>query len=141
MRSLAILERLAKQAVDQERKKLQAIIAEITAVEEEIASLECRIEQEAASSLDIMTTGATLNAFIRSKKLRIHGLKAHMMTLEQARDMQIEQVRHERVEEKRFALLAERRARQIRLEEEERERKTIDELVSIKAGRRMSPER
>ena len=75
MRSLDILQRLAKQAVERERQALQAIGAEIAAVESTIEDKQRAIDAESSASLDFMTSGVTLSAFIRVNKQRMHDLR------------------------------------------------------------------
>ena len=135
MRSLDILTRLAKQAVEQERQALQAIGAEIEAVEDEIEAKQRAIEAEAAAPLDLMTSGVTLDAFIQANKQRMQDLRGRLQQLREAHEQQLERVRAERIEQKRYELLADRRAKQAALEAAAKEQKTIDELVTIKAGR------
>lgn len=131
MRSLDILQRLAKQAVDRERQALQAISGEIADVEADIEARLKTIECEASASLDFMTSGATLTAFIRAGKVQIQARRERLKGLQVAYEMQIERVRQERVEQKRYELLIERRAKQEALEMVAKEQKTIDELVTI----------
>ena len=131
MRSLAILQRLAKQAVDQERRALQEISAGMAAAEAEIDDARHAIERESALDIDVMTSGATLTAFIEASNRRIEGLKARLRQLEQAYSAQIERLHHVRIEEKRYELLAERRAKELALEAEKKEQKAIDELAVI----------
>ena len=135
MRSLDVLQRLAKQAVDRERQVLQAIGGEIATVEADIEIRQEAIEREASAPLDFMTSGATLNAFIRARKIQIQMQRERLAGLQQAYDAQIERVRQERVEQKRYELLIERRAKQAALEAAAKEQKTIDELVTISAKR------
>lgn len=135
MGSLDILQRLAKQAVEQERQALQTIGAEIAAVEGEIEDKQRAIDTEASAPLDLMTSGVTLAAFIHANKQRMQELKGRLQQLRAAYYAQLERVRDERVEEKRYELLAERRRKQAALEAAAKEQKTIDELATIKAGR------
>ena len=136
MRSLDILKRLAKQSVEQERQALQAIGTEIAAVEDEIKAKQQAIDTEASAPLDLMTSGVTLDAFIRANKQRMQDLRNRLQQLREAFDAQLERVRAERTEQKRYELLAERFERRAALEAAVKEQKAIDELVAIKAGRR-----
>lgn len=131
MSSLDVLQRLAGQAVDQERQRLQTIGTEIADVENEIDDVNRMIVQETSAPLDFMTSGATLAAFIQAKNARLQDLKERLRGLREAYDAQIGRVREMRVEEKRYELLAERRATQMALEMAAKEQKTIDELVAI----------
>ncbi|MGI9509729.1 MAG: hypothetical protein ACR2QJ_10330 [Geminicoccaceae bacterium] len=135
MRSLDVLRRLARQAVEQERRALLAIGTEIEAVEGDIEAMRRAIGIEASKPLDFMTSGATLAAFIAANKQRMRDLEVRRQQLQLAYDAQLERMRDERTEEKRYELLAERRARQAALEAAAKEQKTIDELVAIKAAR------
>ena len=136
MRSLDLLQRLAKQAVDRERQVLQAIVSEIESVEATIENRLKAIERESQAPLDFMTSGATLDAFIQAGKAQIETLKKRLSELQSSFDAQIERVRRERVEQKRFERLIERRAEQTALEAAAKEQKTIDELVAINSGRK-----
>lgn len=131
MKSLDVLQRLAKLAVDQERRALQTISAEITAVEGKIEDARRAIESEGLAALDFMTSGATLVAFIRANNQRIQDLKDQLHQLEQAYSAQIERLHQERIEQKRYELLAERRAEEEALAAAAKEQKAIDELVAI----------
>ncbi|MGI9488712.1 MAG: flagellar FliJ family protein [Geminicoccaceae bacterium] len=135
MRSLDVLQRLAKQEVDRERQVLQAISSEIATVEAEIEIRQKAIAQEASAPLDFMTTGATLTAFLQAGEVLIQTLRERLARLQEVYDAQIERVRQERVEQKRYELLIERRAKQAALEAAAKEQKTIDELVTISAKR------
>ncbi|MEZ5935325.1 MAG: hypothetical protein R3F54_26060 [Alphaproteobacteria bacterium] len=131
MKSLATLQRLAKMAVDQERQALLAIGGEIADLETAIERQRQAIEREAAASLDVMTSGVTLIAYIEAGKARIRELETRRQALRQAYDIQLERVRAQRVEEKRYERLAERRAEQAAREADAKEQKMIDELVTI----------
>ncbi len=131
MRSLNVLQRLAKQAVDRERQALQAIGSEIANVEADIETRLQAIECEASAPLDFMTSGATLTAFIQAGKAGIQAQRERHVRLQEAYEAQIERVRQERVEQKRYERLIERRSKQAALEAAAKEQKTIDELVMI----------
>ncbi len=131
MKSLSILQRIAKQAVDRERQALQVIGSEIATVEADIENRRQAIEREASASPDFMTSGATLNAFIRAGEIQIKVRRERLRELQEAYAIQIERLRQERVEQKRYELLIERRAKQAALEAAAKEQKTIDELVAI----------
>ena len=108
MRSLDVLQRLARQAVDRERQVLQAISNEIAFYESEIEIRQKAIAEEASAPLDFMTSGATLTAFLQAGKAQIQGHRERLARLQEAYDAQIERVRLERVEQKRNELLIER---------------------------------
>lgn len=131
MKTLGVLKRLAKQAVDKERLALQEIADQIAEAEGQIHDLKRSIGDETSTPLDVMTSGATLNAFLVRTRLRIGALESHLIRLGEAREAQLQRVREERVEEKRFERLAQRRAAEQALEAAEREQKTIDELAAI----------
>ncbi|MDH3658529.1 MAG: flagellar FliJ family protein [Alphaproteobacteria bacterium] len=131
MKSLDVLQRLAKQAVDRERQALQAINAEIAAIEGDIDEAQRAIEREADASPDFMTSGTTLAAFIAAQNKRMQDLRDRLRQLEHAHGLQIERLQHERSEQKRYERLAERRAREAALEAEAKEQKAIDELVTM----------
>ncbi len=129
MKSLAVLQRLAKQAVDQERQALVAIGNEIEDLKAEIQTAHHAMEQEAGASLDVKTSGATLPAYLQASRARIYDLEQRVQALQQAFELQLERVRQQRVEEKRYARLAERRAEKAAAEAALKEQKTIEELV------------
>jgi len=135
MKSLQVLERLAKQAADRERQTLLRIAAEINAVEARILGIKQAIEQESNLPWDVMTTGSTFSAFVAGSKSRIDVLNEHLRQLNKAYNIQSERVRHERTEEKRYALIAERRAERAAAEAALKQQKAIDELVSTRHGR------
>jgi flagellar export protein FliJ len=135
LKSIAVLQRLAKQAVDQERQALLAIGNEIQSLEGEIQRAREAIGREAAASPDFMTSGATLQAFIQASKARIDDMDLRIKALQQAFELQLERVRQQRVEEKRYERLAERRAEKAEAEAAAKEQKAIDELVACRHGR------
>lgn len=135
MKSLAVLQRLAKQAVDQERQALLAIGNEIQGLEGEIQTARETIGREAEASPDFMTSGATLPAFVQASKMRINEMELRIQALQQAFELQLERVRQQRVEEKRYDRLAERRAEQAEAEAAAKEQKDIDELVACRHRR------
>lgn len=135
MGSLDVLQRLAKLDVDRERQVLLAISSEIADAEGEIEASLQALECEASASLDFMTTGATLDAFIHAGRARVRAQRERLAGLHKAYDAQIECVRRKRVEQKRFELLIERRAQQEARKTAAKEQKTIDELAAI-SGRR-----
>jgi flagellar export protein FliJ len=135
LKSLGVLKRLAKLAVDQERQALVAIGNEIQSLEGEIRAARETIGREAAASPDFMTSGVTLPAFIQASKLRISEMELRIQALGQAFELQLERVRQQRVEEKRYERLAERRAEQAEAEAAAKEQKAIEELVACRHGR------
>lgn len=132
MRTLAILQRLAKQAVDQERQALLAIGNEIKSLEGEIETARETIGREADAHPDFMTAGSTLPAYIKASKMRIHEMELRIQALQQAFELQLERVRQQRVEEKRYERLAERRLERAQQETAAKEQKAIDELVACR---------
>lgn len=132
MKSLDVLQRLAGQAVDRERRTLSTIAAKIADVESQIDATLQAVEHEASASLDFMTSGATLTAFIEASNRRAHELRGQLLALQDAFDAQAERVRLERVEQKRYERLIERRAQETARETAAKEQKTIDELVAMR---------
>jgi flagellar export protein FliJ len=131
LKALAVLQRLAKLAVDHERQALLAIGGEIADLEGEIDRWRQAIARESADFPDVMTSGATLAAYVAASKARMRELETRCQALRQAYDIQRERVRAQRIEEKRYQRLAERRAEQAAREAAAKEQKTIDELVTI----------
>jgi len=136
LKSLAVLQRLAKQAVDQERQALVAIGNEIEDLKAEVQTAHHAMEREAGASLDVKTSGATLPAYLQASRVRIHDLEQRIQALQQAFELQLDRVRQQRVEEKRYARLAERRAEKAAAEAALKEQKTIEELVISRHRRR-----
>lgn|GEM_PF-7067616 len=136
MKSLDVLQHLAKQTVDHERQILLAIKSDMADVEQQIEAWLQAIQRETSAQLDFTSTGATLPAFINNGKAHIQGLRDRLVQLQETYDAQMERVQQERILEKRYELLAERRAKQAALEAAKREQKTIDELVILGNRRR-----
>lgn len=136
MGSFDVLVRLAKQAVDQERRALQQINVVIAEVEQQILDLDAMRATEAANGSDFMTTGATLPAYIRANKQRVQAAVKQGQALQAQHAVQLQKLQQQRIELKRYELLAERRAKRAAAEAAAKEQKVIDELVTIKAGRR-----
>ena len=135
MRSLIVLQRLAKQAVDRERQALLAIQRDIAEVESQIETWQQSIQRETSTDLDFMTSGATLTAFVGSAKTHLLVLQERLAQLQDGHAAQMERVREERVSQKRYELLAERRARQAALDAAMKEQKKIEEILTMRSGR------
>ena len=136
MRSLIVLQRLAKQAVDRERQALLAILRDIADVEGQIETWQRSMQREMSADLDFMTSGATLTAFIGSGKSQLLALQERLAQLQDAHAVQMGRVREERVAQKRFELLAERRAEEAAQAAAKKEQKEMEELVTLRNGRR-----
>ena len=136
MRSLIVLQRLAKEAVDRERQALLAIQRDMTAVENQIETWQQALQREMSADLDFMSSGATLIAFIGSGKAQLSGLQEQLAQLQEAHAVQMSRVREERVSQKRYELLAERRAQQAVADAAKKEQKEIEEIVTSRSDRR-----
>lgn len=136
MRSLIVLQRLAKQAVDRERQALLTIQRDMAEVESQIETWQRSIQRETSADLDFMTSGATLTAFIGSGKSHLLALQERLAELREAHAAQMDRVREERVSQKRYELLTERRAQQAAQDAAKKEQKEIEEIVTIRSDRR-----
>ena len=134
MAALEVLLRLARQAIDSERRSLQNINQAIANVEQRIQDLRAVTVKEAAGEPDFMTVGATLAAFVKANKLREEGAYAQLDKLRAEQGKQLQRLQEKRVELRRYELLAERRAEREAEETKRQEQKTIDDLVMIKLG-------
>lgn len=136
MASLDVLARLAQQAVDRERQALMQINKVMAEVEKQIEILGAQAEAEATKGADFMGAGATLSAFLQVSRMRVHAARGELAKLRADHANQLDKLKQQRIELKRYELLAERRAKREADALATKEQKVIDELVTIKAGRR-----
>lgn len=136
MAAFDLLIRLAKQAVDRERRVLQRIDEEIAGTEQRISDLKANATEESRLGQDILTSGATLPAYRLANRQRIEAASAHLAALRAHRDAQLQRVLEQRTELKRYERIIEKRADEARRHALDKEQKAIDQMVMTKAGRR-----
>ncbi len=138
MGSFDVMVRLAKQAVDYERQALQEINAAIAEAERQIDDLAATARSEANKSVDFMTVGATLSAYLQANKRRSQAAAARIRDLQEVKAGQLQKLQQKRVELKRYEQLAERRAKQKAKHLADKEQKAVDELLVTRQKRSCS---
>lgn len=103
--------RLAKQAVDQEQRRLQEINRAIASLEHRIDAQQRQAEQEMARPLDPLGAGLLLQPYLQASRQRLAAAGRSLEELEEMRRAQLDRVTERRVEQKRLEKLVELRAR------------------------------
>ena len=141
MDALAVLVRLARQALDEERHALSATDRAIAVLCGQLAELRAAAERERRAACGLADGSARLVAYLRRLHGRIHRLETELRRLEHQRETVAARLAERHVELKRLELLVGRRAEQARIERMRHEQKATDELVAARQGRRALPTR
>ena len=135
MDHLAVLARLAGQAVERARQALAAADAQLDQRRAEIASARGEFEREAAAATGL--DGARLLAtWLIARRRQLARAAGEIARLEDARAAQLARLVEQRLELKRLELLQARQQRRAAAEAGAREQRESDELASIRAARR-----
>jgi flagellar export protein FliJ len=132
MKALQVMVRLAKQAVDQEQRRLQEINRAIASLEHRIDAQQRQAEQEMARPLDPLGAGLLLQPYLQASRQRLAAAGRSLEELEEMRRAQLDRVTERRVEQKRLEKLVELRARRALEEAARVERLKLDELVTTR---------
>jgi flagellar export protein FliJ len=139
--ALAVLARVARQALDDERHGLLRTDQAIAALCHQLAGLREAAERERHAACALADGHARLMAYLRRMPGRAAALDANLRRLEHQREAQAGRLAERHLELKRLEALVERRAERAGAERMRREQKAIDELVLVRQRRRQSETR
>jgi flagellar biosynthesis chaperone FliJ len=135
MDHLAVLARLAGQAVERAREALAAVDAQLVERRAQIAQAQCEIEREAAAASGL--DGARLLAtWLVARRRQLARAEGEIVHLEDARAAQLARLVERRLELKRLELLQARQRERAAAEARASEQRASDEVASIRAARR-----
>jgi flagellar export protein FliJ len=133
--ALAVLARLARQALDEERQRLLGTDEAIAAVCDQRAGLREAAELERRAAGGFTDGNARIVTYLRRVAARAQRLQAELRRLEHQRAAEAARLAERHVELKRLEILVERRAERARAERIRREQQTTDELVVLRQHR------
>jgi flagellar biosynthesis chaperone FliJ len=133
--TLAALARVARQALDEERRGLLATDRAIATLHDQIARLREAAERERLAACALADGNARLLAYLRRSDARVRGAAAELRRLEHERQNQAARLTARHLELKRLEILLERRAARAHAERMRCEQQMIDELAAIRPQR------
>jgi flagellar biosynthesis chaperone FliJ len=136
MDALALVARLARQALDQERGALVRIDQAIGVTRDMLIEAREAAEREHRAACALADGNVRLLAFLRRTDGRAEALAAELRTLENQRQAQAARLSERHLELRRLEILIERRAERDRVEAAWREQTAMDELVQLRRSRR-----
>jgi flagellar biosynthesis chaperone FliJ len=135
MDHLAVLARLAGQAVERARQALAALDAQLVERRAALTQAQGEIEREAAAASGL--DGARLLAtWLVARRRQLARAESEIAHLEDARAAQLARLVERRLELKRLELLQARQQERAAAAARAREQRESDELASIRAARR-----
>jgi flagellar export protein FliJ len=129
---LAVLARLARQALDAERQALAETDQATDVTRAMLADLRQSAEGERRAARGLVDGNARLVTYLRRVRGQERELEAELCRLENQREAQTARLAERHAELKRLEILLERRAERARAERLRREQKAIDELVLLR---------
>jgi flagellar export protein FliJ len=132
---LAVLARLARQALDAERQALAETDQATDVTRAMLADLRQSAEGERRAARGLVDGNARLVTYLRRVRGQERELEAELCRLENQREAQTARLAERHAELKRLEILLERRAERARAERLRREQKAIDELVLLRRPR------
>jgi flagellar export protein FliJ len=135
MDPLAVLARLARQAVEEERRTLVRIDRAIDATGEALGELREAAERERRAAGGLADGDFRLLAYLRRMHGRATALETELRRLDNQRQAGAMRLAERHVELRRLELLAGRRAERARIARLRHEQRAIDELVTMRAHR------
>jgi flagellar export protein FliJ len=132
---LAVLARLARQALDAERQALAETDQATDVTRAMLADLRQSAEGERRAARGLVDGNARLVTYLRRVRGQERELEAELCRLENQREAQTARLAERHAELKRLEILVERRAERARAERLRREQKAIDELVLLRRPR------
>ena len=111
-----MLARVARQALDEERRGLLATDRAIATFHDQIARLHEAAERERLAACALADGNARLLAYLRRSDARVRGVAAELRRLEHERQNQAARLTARHLELKRLEVLLERRAVRVRAE-------------------------
>jgi hypothetical protein len=134
--ALTVVARLARQAVDAERRALVRIDQAIGATRAMLIEARAAAERERRVSCALADGHVRLLACLRRMHGRAEALAAELHGLENQRQAQAARVSERHLELRRLEILIERRAERASMEAEWRAETAVDELVQLRRWRR-----
>ncbi|HMR29729.1 MAG TPA: hypothetical protein PKA13_02680 [Geminicoccaceae bacterium] len=131
-RTLALLERLERRAVDEHRRELAEIDRRAQAVELALSGLRAARPIEAAIGWGMDQGAAPVAAFWAGSRASEQQLRAHIEELRRRREVVAEAMRGRLAEARRYELLAEAEARRAGEAVARREQAVIDDAVLVR---------
>ena len=132
MDALAVLARLARQALDEERCALVRIDHAIGAARDLLVEADQAAEQERRAACALAEGNVRLLPYLRRMHGRAGALAAEIRGLENERQAQAARLSERHLELRRLEILIERRAERARIETEWREQTAMDDLVQLR---------
>lgn len=132
MEGLAVVVRLAREALEREGRALCEIDQSLIEAGDRIRELDGAAATERRVALSLDGGGALLATYLEANRHSRRAAARRLAELEQMREAQVAQVLTRRLELERLELLAARRLARERVELARREQKAIDELVAMR---------
>ena len=129
MDSLAVLVRLARQTLNEQRQALHAIDQAIAATQDQLNALREAMERERRAACELADRDLRLATYQRRVRTRERSLQAEGRRLERERAAQAGRLAERHLELRRLEILAERRAERIHAARQRQEQHSIDELA------------
>ena len=136
MDALTVLARLARRALDEERRALVRIDRAIGAARDLLVEAHEAAERERRAACALADGNVRLLAYLRRMHGRAEALAAELRRLEDQRQAQAARLSERHLELRRLEILIERRADRARIEAAWREQTAMDELVQLRRWRR-----
>lgn len=129
MDALAVLGRLARQQLDEQRRALHAIDRALAAVRDELDGLRQQLEEERRAAATLADGERLLASYQRRILERERTLRAELDRLARERAAAAERLAEHRLETRRLEILVERRAERLRANNLKKRQKAADELA------------
>ena len=136
MDALTVLARLARQALDEERRALVRIDHAIGAARDLLVEAGQAAERERRAACALAEGNVRLLPYLRRMHGRAGTLAAEIRGLENQRQAQAARMSERHLELRRLEILIERRVERARIEAEWREQTAMDDLVQLRRWRR-----
>jgi flagellar biosynthesis chaperone FliJ len=134
--ALTVVARLARQALDAERRALVQIDQAIDATRDMLIEAHEAAERERRATCALADGHVRLLAYLRRMHGRAEALAAKLRGLENQRQEQAARVSERHLELRRLEILIERRTERASIEAEWRAQAAVDELVQLRRWRR-----
>jgi flagellar biosynthesis chaperone FliJ len=140
MDALAVMARLARQALDEERRALIRIDQAIGLTRDLLSEAHEAAERERRAACALADRNVRLLAYLRRMHDRAAALAAELRRLESARQAQAVRLSERHLEQRRLEILIERQAERARVEAAWNEQTAVDEPVQLRRWRRPGAE-
>jgi flagellar biosynthesis chaperone FliJ len=132
MEALTVLARLARRALDEERRALGQIDQAIGVARDRLIEAHETAERERRAACALADEHVRLLPYLRRTPGRAEALSAEIQGLENQRQAQAAHLSERYLELRRLELLIERRAERARIEAEWREQAATDDFVQLR---------